>query len=159
MEHFHLIKDSLGISVTKPMKDSIEAEKLAVDYVASRQPLGRLPEWVLPSMTTSKHSPTDGIWVVQIDVFTRRRLTDGERWIQRGEHKTVAWTDPKTGEEMVELYGSSDQDRMTLFQVEVDIAKRKCTMLRETNLSSIDKSRFEIATPNSPDSPPSSLRG
>lgn len=139
-----LIKGILGTLATKTMKESVEAEKLALEHVASKLPGGILPGWFLPSVTTSKSKCPDGTWVVLIDVFTRRQLRDGERWIQRGGHRTVARINPKTGEEMVELYGTSNQKRITLFEIKVDLLNSKCGMLRESDLSIIDKSEIEI---------------
>jgi len=153
-----LIKDFLGTSATRTMKDSVKAEKMAIEHVASKQPLGVLPGWFLPSVTTSKSMLPNGVWVVTIDVFTKRQLRDGERWIQRHGHKTVARINPKTGEEMVELYGTSNQQRLTLFEIEVDLPNRACVSLRESDLSRFDKSEIEITEGDS-DSPPQAPRG
>lgn len=134
------------------MKDSVEAEKLAIEYVAAKQPLGALPDWFSHSVTTSKRKLPDGTWVVTIDVFTRRQLGDRERWVKRNGHRTVARFDPETGNEVVELYGTSNQERITLFEVKVDLFNRKCVMLRESDLSRINQREIEIPEDDLPDS-------
>lgn len=136
------------------MNDSIQAEKLAIEYLASKQPDGSLPGWLLPSVTTSKCKRPDGVWVVTINVFTKRQLRDGERWIQRGGYRTVARINPMTGEEMVELYGTSNQKLITLFEIEVDLANNRCGMLLESDLSIVNKSEIEITEGDARPSPP-----
>lgn len=148
-----MIEDSLGTLTTDAMKDYVEAEKMAIEYVGEKQPLGALPGWFLRSVTTSKSKLPDGNWIVTIDVFTRRQLGDGERWIQRNGHRTVARLNPKTGEEVVELYGTSNQERITLFEVKVDLLNRKCVMLRDSDLSRINKREIEIPNDDVPESP------
>ena len=158
MEHFHLIEDFLGISVTDAMKESVEIEKLAVEHVASMQPLEALPGWFLPSVTTSKSKRPDGIWVVTFDVFTKRHLQSGEQWVERHGHRTVARLDPETGKETLELHGTCGQQRITLFKVEVDLLKRECVMVKQSDLSRFDENEIEITKCDLPNSPPPTPR-
>ncbi|HEY1052784.1 MAG TPA: hypothetical protein VGE39_23610 [Prosthecobacter sp.] len=131
------------ISVIVFMTEAAEAEWLAIQLVESRQPSGCLPAWFLRSAVNSKHKRADGIWVVQMGVFTKRVLEEGEYWKVINGSRMVASRHPENGEELIELFGWGNQKRITVFVVEVHLHEQRAFMLRSVNLADLDLSNIE----------------
>jgi hypothetical protein len=127
------------------MNARFEASKLAWSALSKAQPSGRIPAWII--LNATKHVVGDGQnrWVFNIYLFRKRILGPGEYWHPEDDGtKTLRRVDPLTGQHSVLIHYGSEEDRVPLFEVTVDLDSSRVFILRTSDVSGLDRNEFEL---------------
>lgn len=128
------------------MNEAVFIEKLGWEAVFQAQPSGSLPAWIIFNSTGLKRQVREGLWELEICLYKKRKMNPGEAWDRLPDgYKVLACTDPITGEKRYVIHDEvSDDDRVTLFRVEIEVPSHEVSIKEAVNPEEIDPSLYEI---------------
>ena len=103
------------------------------------------PKWLKYCMSLNITKNEHKNWVVKFLVFPKPILQYNQYWDwQEDSTPLLVEMDPQTNKKSIVICGGGPTPPVVLFEAEIDIAKNSVTVLKDTELTQLDGTKYEI---------------
>jgi len=116
----------------------------ALDKFDEKHPKEMRPNWLENYMTISGNKNPNNNWLIRIILLPKIQLEPNQHW-EWGDDgiPVLVRVDPITEERFMVICGGPAEDIETIFEVEVNLAKDLVTILVDTDLDTLDVSKYQ----------------
>ena len=103
------------------------------------------PKWLKYCMSLNITKNERKNWVVKFLVFPKPKLEYNQYWDwQEDGTPLLVQMDPQTNQKSIVICGGAPVPPVVLFEAEIDRAKNRVIVLKDTELNQLDGSNYEI---------------